>query len=455
MTQNSPVLTEAFEPGAQSGYLLGQLLRFGRLLRVMGVETSLRQMLDLVEALQYVSIANRLDFYFAARAVLVMRREDLLAFDQAFAIFWNRREGAAAKPPGRGKEPEAKPPQKQARLPRSESPAASINQPAKKAGSIPEPDAGDSQDDRTPVTKIAYYSPFEVNRKKDFREMSWEELQAARHAMNAMEWKLGMRRTRRYQRGRRGRLHLRRMMRDNLRYGGEVLTLEYRTFARRPRPLVVLCDISGSMERYSRMLLHFIHALTHHWTGVDMEAFAFGTRLTRITHHLRHKDVDESLDELGKRVKDWSGGTRIGEAIKVFNFRWARRVLGRGAVVLIISDGWDRGDSHLLASEMARLQRSSYRVMWLNPLLGTADYQPSQQGMAAAKPFVDDFLPGGNLASLEQLAKILTSITRHRPERRQNVHLSQLAKAKPKTALYQSHAARAMADLPQGPAAGG
>jgi uncharacterized protein with von Willebrand factor type A (vWA) domain len=453
--QNSSELTGAFEPGAQSGYLLGQLLRFGRLLRVMGVETSLRQMLDLVAALEYVSIANRLDFYCAARALLVMRREDLLVFDQAFAIFWNRREGAAAQPPGRAKESEAKPPQKQARLPRSESPAASINRPAKQAESRPDQDSGDSQDDQTQITKIAYYSPIEVNRQKDFREMTWEEIQAARHAMNTMEWKLGMRRTRRYQRGRRGRLHLRRMMRDNLRYGGEVLTLAYRTYALHPRPLVVLCDISGSMERYSRMLLHFIHALTHHWTGVDMEAFAFGTRLTRITHHLRHKDVDESLDELGKRVKDWSGGTRIGETIKTFNFKWARRVLGRGAVVLIISDGWDRGDSQLLATEMARLQRSSYRVMWLNPLLGAADYQPSQHGMAAAKPFVDDFLPGSNLANLEQLAKILSSIAMRRPERRQNARLSQLAKVKPKIALYESRAARTMTDLPSGLAAGG
>lgn len=455
MKQTSSELIQAFEPGAQSGYLLGQLLRFGRLLRVMGVETSLRQMLDLVEALEYVSIADRLDFYCATRALLVTRREDLLVFDQAFAIFWNMREGAAIKPPGRAKEPEARPPLKQARLPRSESPAALINRPGGKAEPIPDRDAGDTQDTEAPIAKIAYYSPIEVNRQKDFREMTWEEVQAARQAMAAMEWRLGMRRTRRYRRGRQGRLYLRRVMRDNLRYGGEVLTLAYRTHVFHPRPLVVLCDISGSMERYSRMLLHFIHALTHHWTGVDVEAFAFGTRLTRITHHLRHKDVDESLDELGKRVKDWSGGTRIGEAIKFFNFKWARRVLGRGAVVLVISDGWDRGDSQLLAREMARLQRSSYRVMWLNPLLGTSSYQPSQHGMTAAMPFVDDFLPGGNLANLEQLAKILSSIAMHRPERRQNARVSRLAELNSKTVLFESRAARTMATLPPGPSGSG
>jgi uncharacterized protein len=447
--------SQSLEPGAERGYLLGQLLRFGRLLRVMGVETSMRQMLELVEALKYVSVTDQLDFYCAARALLVSRREDLLVFDQAFAIFWHMQASAAAKPPGRGKEPEAKPPLKQARLPRSESPATSTSQSVGKANPIPDKDAGDNEETEAPITKIAYYSPTEVSHQKDFREMTWEEIQAARHAMAAMEWRLGTRRTRRYRRFRRGRLHLRRVMRENLRYGGEVLTLAYRTFALHPRPLVVLCDISGSMERYSRMLLHFIHALTHHWTGVDVEAFAFGTRLTRITHHLRHKDVDESLDELGKRVKDWSGGTRIGETIKMFNFKWARRVLGRGAVVLVISDGWDRGDSQLLAREMARLQLSSYRVMWLNPLLGTADYQPSQHGMAAAMPFVDDFLPGGNLASLEQLAKILTSIAMHRPERRQNIRRSQLADRRPKATLYESRAARTMATLSPGPTAGG
>lgn len=264
-----------------------------------------------------------------------------------------------------------------------------------------------------------------------------------------------MRRTRRYRRGRRGRLNMRRVLRDNLRYGGDVLSLAYRTHVLHPRPLVVLCDISGSMERYSRMLLHFIHAMTHHWTGVDVEAFAFGTRLTRITHHLRHKDVDESLDELGKRVKDWSGGTRIGEAIKGFNFKWARRVLGRGAVVLIISDGWDRGDSHVLAREMDRLQRSSYRVMWLNPLLGTPEYQPSQQGMTSAMPFVDDFLPGGNLASLEQLAKTLSSIAMNRPARRQNLRRAATADLTSKARRYESRAARSIAAVPSSPSVAG
>jgi uncharacterized protein with von Willebrand factor type A (vWA) domain len=283
------------------------------------------------------------------------------------------------------------------------------------------PDASGEGSDSTLAKQIGAYSPLEVVRHKDFRDMTWEEIQAAKRAMAHLDWKLGLRRTRRYHSGPGGRLNLRRLVRDNLRFGGELLRLTYRMRVYHPRPLVVLCDISGSMERYSRMLLHFVHALTHGRLGVDVEAFVFSTRLTRITHHLRHRDVDESLDELGLAVQDWSGGTRIGEAIKAFNFDWARRVLGRGAVVLIISDGWDRGDSQMLACEMARLQRSAHRVIWLNPLLGSPAYEPTQRGMAAALAYIDDFLPGCNLASLEQLAGLLSSVALVRPERKQHV----------------------------------
>jgi uncharacterized protein with von Willebrand factor type A (vWA) domain len=214
---------------------------------------------------------------------------------------------------------------------------------------------------------------------------------------------------------------MRRMIRDNLRHGGEPINLAYRRRVFRTRPLVVLSDISGSMERYSRMLLHFIHALTHGLKDTTVEAFVFGTRLTRITRHLRYKDVDESLDELSEVVYDWSGGTRIGEALKAFNYQWARRVLGRGAVVLVISDGWDRGDLTLLGKEILRLQRATHRLIWLNPLLGSDEYKPVQRGMATVMPCVDDFLPVHNLASLEQLAEVLSLVAAIRPVRKQRV----------------------------------
>jgi uncharacterized protein with von Willebrand factor type A (vWA) domain len=178
----------------------------------------------------------------------------------------------------------------------------------------------------------------------------------------------------------------------------------------KPRPLVVIADISGSMERYTRLLLHFIYGLSE---GLDevVEAFVFSTRLTHITRQLRNKDVDQAMHQISRSVPDWSGGTRIGEAFKRFNFDWGRRVLGRGAVVLVISDGWDRGEPELLGQEIARLQRSCYRLIWLNPLLGSPRYEPLTRGIQAAMPYIDDFLPVHNLASLEDLAAYLAKVS--------------------------------------------
>ncbi len=188
-----------------------------------------------------------------------------------------------------------------------------------------------------------------------------------------------------------------------------MLTLARRERKTKPRPLVVIADISGSMERYTRLLLHFIYGLAQS-RSLPVEAFVFSTRLTRITRQLRQKDIDQSLEDVSGVVHDWAGGTRIGEAIKTFNYDWGRRVLGRGAVVLIISDGWDRGDIDLLDLEMARLQRSCHRTIWLNPLLGSPGYEPLTRGMQAALPHVDAFLPVHNLASLEDLAAHLQAI---------------------------------------------
>ena len=186
----------------------------------------------------------------------------------------------------------------------------------------------------------------------------------------------------------------------------------------RPRPLVVLADISGSMERYTGLLLHFVLGLARS-LDQPVEAFLFGTRLTRVTRELHRRGSDQVLREISRAVPDWSGGTRIGQALKTFNYDWARRVLGRGAVVLLISDGWDRGDIGLLRHEMARLQRSCYRLIWLNPLLGSAEYEPLTRGIQAALPYVDDFLPVHDLASLEHLAVYLQGLEDVRPTRRQ------------------------------------
>ncbi len=403
---------------AHGGYLLGHLLRFGQLLRLMGIEVSTRQVLDLVEALEHVPVDNRFDFYHTCRALLVNRREDFLVFEQAFQVFW-RGDDEQGGSPG--------PPLPSTRARRLRLPGRAASEQSGPGGEgrdgrlMPGGEADEEDEEQAGSQPMMVYSPQEVLRLagKDFGEMSWEEIQAAKQAIANMDWKLGERRTRRARASRKGRLHLRRVIRDNLRHGGEPVNLAYRQRVYRPRSLVVLCDISGSMERYSRMLLHFVHALTHGLMDTTVEAFVFGTRLTRITRHLRYKDVDESLDEVGHLVLDWSGGTRIGEALREFNFRWARRVLGNGPVVLIISDGWDRGELDVLAKEIFRLQRASYRLMWLNPLIGAGEYKPVQRGMATALPCIDDFLPVNNLASLEQLAQALTAVGGLRPVRKQ------------------------------------
>ncbi|MCB9079855.1 MAG: VWA domain-containing protein, partial [Anaerolineaceae bacterium] len=181
----------------------------------------------------------------------------------------------------------------------------------------------------------------------------------------------------------------------------------------------VIADISGSMERYSRVLLKFIYSISN---GLDnVEAFVFGTRLTRITRYLREKNIDMALDQVTASVHDWAGGTRIGDALKTFNYEWGRRVLGQGAIVLIISDGWDRGDIDLLGREMNRLQLSSQRLIWLNPLLGSENYEPLTRGIQAALPYIDDFLPVHNLVSLEQLGHLLERLGEHKPARRHHV----------------------------------
>ena len=227
--------------------------------------------------------------------------------------------------------------------------------------------------------------------------------------MLKLTWQLEPRRTRRTVAAAHGKLlDLRRTLRHNLRYGGEPLELPRRQRKVKRRPLVVICDISGSMERYSRVLLQFIYAVSSRLDRV--ESFVFSTRLTRITRQLRTRDVDHALDEATAAITDWAGGTRIGEAIKHFNYQWARRVLNQGAVVLIISDGWDRGDVTLLGREMDRLHRSCHRLIWLNPLLSDVDYEPLVRGMQAALPHIDDFLPVHNLASLEQLADKLSKL---------------------------------------------
>lgn len=390
--------------------LLHNLLLFGRLLRGLGLDVNLGRMIDLVQALEHINIGNKADFYHAARSLLVHRKEDIPIFDEAFELFWRKpAEEWTRLDVGSLLE------QRRSRKPVFTPPPLKDDQASTEANGS---DDGKTPDEPPVIQVTMTYSQREVLRHKDFAEMTAEELAEIKHLMTGLVWRLGRRPSRRLRSGRGAQYDMRRTMRRNLKYGGEVLHWEHRERKYKPRPLVIVSDISGSMERYSRLLLHFVYSLSE---GLDrkVEAFVFSTRLTRITRQLRHRDVDEALQEVARQVTDWSGGTRIGEALKTFNFKWARRVLGQGAVVLVISDGWDRGDIDLLRKEMARLQRSCYRLIWLNPLLGSDQYEPLTRGIQAALPYIDDFLPVHNLASLEDLAVHLKEIEDRRPLRRQ------------------------------------
>jgi uncharacterized protein with von Willebrand factor type A (vWA) domain len=237
--------------------------------------------------------------------------------------------------------------------------------------------------------------------------MTPAELRDAERLVDLLVPKLERRRTRRYELHPHGRyVAPRAMFRRNLATGGEIVDWVWRRPIKRPRPLVVICDISGSMERHSRLLLRFAQALAAS-SAVKTESFVFGTRLTRVTRLMRDRDRDRALAKVADSVTDWAGGTRIGESFHEFNVKWARRTLRTSGVVIVVSDGWDRGDPALVAIETARLRRNCHRLVWLNPLAGTAGYQPLAAGMRAAFPYIDDFLAAGTIASLERLGEVL------------------------------------------------
>jgi uncharacterized protein with von Willebrand factor type A (vWA) domain len=249
----------------------------------------------------------------------------------------------------------------------------------------------------------------EVLQHKDFAEMTPEELEQLRRLIEKLRWQMSRRITRRRTNARRGDLlHMRRILRESARHQGIALRLAWQRRKIKQRPLVLIADISGSMEKYARLLLQFLYSATHGLRRV--ECFVFGTRLTRITPQLQLRNIDRSVDQAAREVVDWAGGTRIGESLQSFNRRWGRRALGRGAVVLLISDGWDQGQPELLARELRFLQHRCHRLIWLNPLAGRATYQPLVGGMQAALKYIDDFLPIDNFQRLAELAERLGTL---------------------------------------------
>jgi uncharacterized protein len=387
-------------------FFLHNLLHFGRLLHALGLDVHAGRMQDVARALEYVDVGRRSDFYFTLRSLLIHRQQDLAAFDEAFRVFWRRPHGewSASDLRALGE-------QRRFGTPQIDMPVGdSVAPDDPSLVSIPEP-----------LKRVApmSYGAQEVSRVKDFSQFTDEELRRGEVMIAELAWDLGMRRTRRWEPAHQGAPDLRHVVRRNIRYGGEPLMLPARDRVWKRRPLVLICDVSGSMERYARMMLHFIYSLSGHAGAARVEAFLFATRLTRITREMAHRRNANAVLRVPRRIPDWGGGTRIGEALGTFNRRWARRVLAHGPVVLLISDGWDRGEPEVLRQEMSRLHRSCYRLIWLNPLLGSDDYQPLTRGMQAALPFVDDFLPVHNVTSLEALASHLNRLSSHSTPRRQ------------------------------------
>jgi uncharacterized protein with von Willebrand factor type A (vWA) domain len=381
--------------------LLPRLGAFARLLHDAGLEAGPRRLTDATRALNHIDLRRQADFRSALCAVFVSRKEDIPTFEAAFDIFWAPPDPhvTAGAVPGRSRP-----------LPMSPERAKAWANALGLSGSQMNRD----QEAIVVPASSSGYSAEELLRHKDFESMTWQEMEQVRRLLDQAPWRVAERKTRRLRSAKAGRIDLRRTARHAIRSSGEIVRLFRRRPRLRRRPLVLICDVSGSMERYSRLLMIFAHAIARR---EDLEAFVFSTRLTRVTRLLRQRDLDRALNSVSKGVHDFSGGTRIGDALADFNRHWARRVLGHGAVVLIVSDGWDRGDPVQLTAELIHLRRTAHRLIWLNPLLGSDGYQPLTRGMAAALPYCDDFLAAHNLQALDDLGRLLAGLG-GRPARR-------------------------------------
>jgi uncharacterized protein len=378
--------------------LAANVMHFARLLRRAGLPVGPAETLAGQQALSLVDLANRTESRTALRAAMIHRHEHQEVFDQAFALFW--RDPTAAEQAVAMALLEAQKEKRQDRAPPGSRRVAEAMAQPREARPRPE--------DEPPVMDaVLTVSDRERLQRMDFEAMSAEEIAEAKREIRRLVLPLDLRRTRRLRADPLGPVtDLRRTIRNSLRQGGEILTIARNRQVTRPPPLVVLCDISGSMSRYAQILLHFLHAVTNDRDRVHI--FLFGTRLSNVTRQLRHRDPEAAFQMVSHVVPDWSGGTRIGEALETFNRLWARRVLGQGAIVLLISDGLDRDGARGLGDNMDRLHRSCRRLIWLNPLLRWAGFEPKSQGIRAMLPHVDDFRPVHNLASLRALVDLLS-----------------------------------------------
>jgi uncharacterized protein with von Willebrand factor type A (vWA) domain len=377
-------------------------IAFARVLRGAGLKVPTGSVLNFVDALGLVGIDNGDAVYWSGRSTLLRNPEDIVVYDRAFEVFWtNHRQGRSFTP----------------------------DQPVMVTLAVDADDESDdgADDDSTerdtnPQITLRF-SAAEVLRHKDFGEYSAEELSEAQRLMSQLRFVGPPRHSFRQRSAVNGRTHdLRRTLRASLRTGGEPIERHWREPGERLRRLVLILDVSGSMEPYARAMLRFVHAAVSGRQRV--EAFAIGTRLTRVTRELNSRDPDKALAAASERVHDWSGGTRLGECMRTFNDQWGVRGLARGAIVVILSDGWDRGDPELLGEQMQRLHRVAFHTIWVNPLKVTPGYAPLARGMAAALPHVDDFVEGHSVSALQHLAAVIASepgdgrmVTAHPPRR--------------------------------------
>ena len=358
---------------------------FARLLRQLEIPTPLDSVLTFMNALALVGINDKDSVYWAARSTLIQRHENIPVFNRAFAVFWEHRESPDSIPDDVTEMTLA---------------LDSDNEEGAENGTA-------NASDEPSIT--LRFSGIETLRDKDFADYTDDEMKLAMRFMETLRLagtpRPSLRHVTHHQRG--TRPDMRRTVRASLAAAGEPMRRHWTRSGEKARRIVFLLDISGSMEPYARALLRFVHA------GVAgrqrVEAFTLGTRLTRVTRELSSKDPDKALRSTGEQVQDWSGGTRLGETLRLFNDEWGVRGMARGAIVVILSDGWDRGDPDVLAEQMQRLHRVSFRTIWVNPLKVTPGYAPLARGMAAALPYVDDFVEGHSLDALEHLTKVMNN----------------------------------------------
>ena len=380
------------------GTLGANIMHFARLLRRAGLPVGPSETLIAQQAAALIDIGNKAEARVALRTAMIHRHEHAEVFNQAFALFW--RDPAAAEQAAAMAMLES---QKERQIDRPPPAARRVAE----AMATKRPPPSKPKDEPPHIDAVLTVSERERLQAMDFEAMSAAQISAAKQEIKRLRLPLDLRRTRRLRPDPQGpAIDLRRTIRDSLRQGGEIFDIARSRQVTRPPPLVVLCDISGSMSRYAQILLHFLHAVTNERDRVHI--FLFGTRLSNITRQLRHRDPEVAFQMVSQMVPDWSGGTRIGEALEQFNRSWSRRVLGQGAVVLLITDGLDRDGAHGLAENMDRLHRSCTRLIWLNPLLRWSGFEPKSQGIRAMLPHVDEFRPVHNLASLRALVDLLS-----------------------------------------------